>query len=34
VMIICAKCGPTRIGARINADGTKTRICVKCDGEL
>ena len=34
VMIICSKCGPTRIGARINDDGTKVRICVKCDGEL
>ncbi len=34
VMIICPKCGPTRIGSRINEDGTKVRICVKCDGEL
>ena len=34
VMIICSKCGPTRIGARINPDGSKVRICVKCDGEL
>ena len=30
VMIICDKCGPTRIGARFEADGTKVRICVKC----
>ena len=34
VMIICPDCGPTRIGARIQDDGTKVRICVKCDGEL
>ena len=34
VMIICSKCGPTRIGYRIEDDGTKVRICVKCDGEL
>lgn len=34
VMIICDKCGPTRIGARFEADGTKVRICVKCEGEL
>ena len=34
VMIICPKCGPTRIGTRINDDGTKVRICVKCGGEL
>ncbi len=29
VMIVCKKCGPTRIGMRI-ADGKKTRICRKC----
>ena len=34
VMIICDKCGPTRIGARFEADGTKVRICVKCEGDL
>jgi large subunit ribosomal protein L24 len=34
VMIICDKCGPTRIGARFKDDGTKVRVCVKCDGEL
>jgi len=34
VMIICDKDGPTRIGARVEADGTKVRICVKCGGDL
>lgn len=34
VMIVCEKCGPTRISHRIDDDGTKHRICVKCEGEL
>ncbi len=34
VMIVCKKCGPTRIAARIDDDGTKHRVCVKCGGEL
>lgn len=34
VMIICEKCGPTRIGHRIDAKGVKHRICVKCGGDL
>ncbi|MDF1596627.1 MAG: 50S ribosomal protein L24 [Acidimicrobiia bacterium] len=34
VMIICDECGPTRIGYRVDGDGNKTRICVKCGGEL
>ena len=34
VMIICGECGPTRIGFRIDEDGTKVRICRKCGGEL
>ena len=29
VMIICKKCGPTRIGYKIEGD-TKTRVCRKC----
>lgn len=33
VMIVCEKCGPTRIGYRVE-DGQKQRICVKCGGEL
>jgi large subunit ribosomal protein L24 len=34
VMIMCPSCGPTRIGKRIDADGHKRRICVKCGGDL
>ena len=34
VMIVCEKCGPTRIGHKIDDDGVKTRVCVKCGGEL
>lgn len=34
VMIVCDDCGPTRIGVRIEDDGTKTRICRKCGDEL
>jgi len=34
VMIVCEKCGPTRIGARFDDDGAKHRTCVKCGGDL
>jgi large subunit ribosomal protein L24 len=35
VAIICGSCGkPTRIGYRLEADGTKVRICRKCEGDL
>ena len=34
VMIMCKDCGPTRIGYKIDDDGTKTRVCKKCGGEL
>ncbi|MDR1466029.1 MAG: 50S ribosomal protein L24 [Treponema sp.] len=33
VQIICKKCGPTRIGIRIDED-KKTRICRKCGEAL
>ena len=33
VMIVCKKCGPTRIGYKIE-DKTKTRICRKCGEAL
>lgn len=33
VMIVCSKCGPTRIGAKIDAKG-KHRVCKKCGGQL
>ena len=34
VMIVCDKCGPTRIGHRIDDKGVKHRVCVKCGGDL
>lgn len=34
VMILCEKCGPTRIGHRFDDKGKKHRICVKCGGDL
>jgi large subunit ribosomal protein L24 len=34
VMIVCEKCGPTRIGYRFDDDGAKHRTCVKCGGDL
>jgi large subunit ribosomal protein L24 len=33
VQIVCKKCGPTRIGIKIDGD-KKTRICRKCDEVL
>lgn len=34
VMIVCDECGPTKIGAHIDADGRKHRVCRKCGGDL
>ena len=33
LMIVCKKCGPTRIGYKINGD-KKTRVCRKCGEAL
>ena len=33
VMIVCKKCGPTRIGVKIDGN-EKTRICRKCGDKL
>ena len=33
VMILCRKCGPTRIGYKIEK-GTKNRVCRKCGEQL
>jgi large subunit ribosomal protein L24 len=33
VMIVCKKCGPTRIGYKIEGD-KKTRVCKKCGEAL
>jgi large subunit ribosomal protein L24 len=35
VAIICNGCGkPTRVGYRFEPDGTKVRVCRKCEGDL
>ena len=35
VQPVCKSCGrPTRVGHKTDADGTKTRICRKCEAEL
>ncbi len=33
IQILCKKCGPTRIGLRLDK-GEKVRFCKKCGGEL
>ena len=33
LMIVCKKCGPTRIGCKIDGD-VKTRVCRKCGEAL
>lgn len=33
VMIICPKCGPTKIGVRMDGEN-KVRFCKKCEGVL
>ena len=35
LMLICEKCNrPTRVGAKITPDGTKVRVCKKCNAEI
>jgi len=34
VMLVCDECGPTRVGAGYNTNGSKFRRCVKCGGEV
>ena len=34
VAIVCAKCGPTRVGYRFDAERKKIRVCRKCGGDL
>ena len=35
VAIVCPSCGkPTRVGFKIDGDGTKVRVCKKCAGEM
>ncbi len=34
VTLVCSSCGPTRVGFQRAADGTKSRICSKCETEI
>jgi large subunit ribosomal protein L24 len=35
LMLICPKCNrPTRVGAKVFEDGSKVRICKKCNAEI
>ena len=34
LMLVCSKDGPVKAGYRVNADGTKVRVCRKCGSEL
>jgi large subunit ribosomal protein L24 len=35
VALVCPSCGkPTRVGYKIDKDGTKVRACKKCGGEM
>jgi large subunit ribosomal protein L24 len=35
VALLCPSCGkPTRVGFKIDGDGTKVRVCKKCGGEM
>jgi len=35
VAIVCPSCSkPTRVGYRFESDGTKIRVCRKCEGDL
>jgi large subunit ribosomal protein L24 len=35
VAIVCPSCSkPTRVGYKIDGDGTKVRVCKKCGGEM
>jgi large subunit ribosomal protein L24 len=35
VALVCPSCGkPTRVGYKIDASGSKARVCKKCGGEI
>lgn len=35
VSVVCPVCDrPSRVGFRVRADGFKTRVCRKCDGDI
>lgn len=34
VTLVCSNDGPTRVGFRVDDDGSKVRICKKCEAEI
>lgn len=34
VTLICSSDGPTRVGFRVEPDGSKVRVCRKCEAEI
>jgi large subunit ribosomal protein L24 len=34
VALLCGECGATRVGYRVDADGTKFRVCKKCGKDV
>lgn len=34
VMVVCKKCGPVRVGYKLDADNKKQRVCKKCGEAL
>ncbi len=34
VTLVCSSDGPTRVGFRVDDDGSKVRICKKCEAEI
>jgi large subunit ribosomal protein L24 len=34
IALLCAECGPTRVGYRFDGDGTKRRVCKKCEKDV
>ena len=34
VMLVCAECGPTKVGARFDDEGRKYRVCRNCGSDL
>ena len=34
VMLVCSSCGPARTARQVDADGRRTRVCVKCGNPI
>lgn len=34
VTLVCQNCGPTRVGFRVEDDGSRVRVCRSCEGEV